>query len=129
MIDRPRSQDTRTWTREDHLANDRLKQRAADALVWDRLGEVVGLSGRDLAAAFGRLVDDRLAAASPNKQLTFAQQLAEPATAVQLRPLLADLLAEDIGEMFQILINQGIEDEPRDSQEIEGGRGPNAANR
>lgn len=100
---KPRPQATRTWTQADHEDNSRRIQNDADRRTWDRLGRLVGIRGRDLAAALGRMLDERIAAALRTTNTSLLDQLTDPAVAGSLRGAVVDLILDDITELVNVL--------------------------
>jgi hypothetical protein len=122
----PRSRKVQPWTRDDHEDNSRRMQRDADRRTWDRLGRLVGIRGRELVAAFGRMLDDRIAAYLRAHSPPLIDQLKAPADAVQLRGALVELISDDVVEMFQILTGQVTTNERDDKEETPGSSGAHA---
>jgi len=117
---KPRPQKVRPWTRDDHEENARRIQRDADQKIWTKLGRLVGIRGREFAAAFGRLLDDRIAIAIRTHKLSLIDQLKAPDDAEALRGALSDLISDDVAEMFQILSGYETDDHSRDKEETPG---------
>lgn len=121
-----RTRKARTWTKADHEENARLVQADADRKLWEKLARRLGVRGRDLSAAIGRLIDDRIAAvfSSPNNHLLTLTTHA--ADADSLRGALSDLISDDVAEIFQILSGQETNDQSRDTEETSGSGEPDA---
>lgn len=113
---KPRPAPVLPWTRADHEENSRRIQRDADRRVWDRLGRLVGVRGRELAAALGRMLDDRIAAYLRAHHPPLIDQLKAPADADQLRGALSALISDDVVEMIQILTGMESKDDTRDTE-------------
>lgn len=122
----PRPRKERTWTQADHDDNTRRIQREADRTLWDRLGRKIGVRGRDFAAALGRMLDDRIAAALRTYQPPLHDLLKAPADADALRGALVEIISDDVVEIFQILNGQVNEDDTRDTEETPGRGGEDA---
>lgn len=116
----PRPTKVRQWTQADHVENSRRIQRDADRRTWERLGRLIGIRGRDLSAALGRMLDDRIAAALRTHNPSLLEQLKAPTDAEALRGTLMDVLADDIAEVVLILTNQEGQNERIDKEEIAG---------
>lgn len=92
----------RGWTADDHARNARLIQRDRDErlaeAVAERIGRWIGVRGRVLAAAFGRLLDDRINAALQTLQPTLQQQFADEPNQPALREAVFGLILDDLIE-------------------------------
>lgn len=122
----PRPRKVQPWTRDDHEDNSRRMQRDADRRLWERLGRLIGIRGRDLAAALGRLLDDRIAAYLRAHSPPLIDQLKAPADAEALRGALTALISDDVVEMFQILTGQEPTNERIDKEEAPRSGGEDA---
>jgi len=123
---KPRPHKVPPWTQCDHEENSRRMQRDADRRLWDRIGRLVGIRGRDLVAAMGRLIDDRIAAYLRAHSPPLIDQLKAPDDAEALRGALFELISDDVVEMFQILTGQETEHERNDKEETPGSGEPDA---
>lgn len=119
----PRPQKARPWTKADHEENARRIQRRKDNEILERLARKLGVRGRDFAAAFARLIVDHLTAALRAPKPPHYNPSNHPADVDALRGALADLISDDVAEMFQILTgNEPYE--PRDTEETPGSSEP-----
>lgn len=99
----PRPHKVRTWTQADHEENSRRIQADADAKLFDRLGRKVGIRGRDFAAALGRMLDERLAAALRAQSHSLLEQITDATQAGSLRAAFVDLMLDDLTELVTVL--------------------------
>ncbi len=90
------SNDSRQWTRADWAENQRLIDVDNDQSTWNRLGRLVRVRGRDLKAAFARLVDERLDAFIERIAPTIADRITNRASADTLRECVVDLILPDM---------------------------------
>lgn len=102
----PRPPKVRTWTQADHEENSRRIQADADAKLFDKLGRKVGIRGRDFAAALGRMLDERLAAAFRAHPHTLLEQITDPTQAGSLRGAFVDLMLDDLTELVTVLTSK-----------------------
>lgn len=101
-----RSQPFGAWTWDDHQDNERRIQKAADRKLWDRLGRMLGVRGRDLGAALGRLIDDRIASTLRSHPTALIEQLTNPDQAGALRGPIVDLILDDVTELMAIFMKK-----------------------
>lgn len=123
----PRPRPLTPWTWDDHQDNEQRKQRAADRRLWERLGRLIGVRGRDVTALLSRFMDDRITAVLRAHNPPLLDQLKSPVDAEALRGALFECISDDVVEMFQILTGQVTEDDTRDKEETPGSGGENAS--
>lgn len=102
----PRPQNTRTWTQADHDENTRRIQSEADFRLIDKMGRKFGVRGRDFAAALGRMLDDRIAAALRTQETFTLSHFTNPETADALRAAVVDLILDDLTELISVLTSK-----------------------
>lgn len=103
------------WTREDHAENARQIQRNADRILWDQVGDCVGVRGRDLVDLLARLLDERIRRFFEEELPILAKKDSEEKTAPALREAVLDLIADDVMDLIEMATSQGSENERQDS--------------
>ena len=114
------------FTRAEIDESDRQFVRADDRLLWNRLARLLGVRGRDLAAAFGRLIEGHLDRLLPRGPFVCELRLPAASRLPALKTLIFELIADDIAETFAIL-SQGTPNDTGNPEEIAGCSEPSAA--
>lgn len=112
-MNKPRPPEAQPWTQADHEDNVRRFQADSDRKLWDKLARKVGIRGRDFAAALGRMLDDRIAAALRAQPNSLVDQITDPTQAGLLRGAVVDLILDDLTELVTVLTSKGTKHDTR----------------